>query len=64
MISIHALRVEGDLFNLNVWCEYKISIHALRVEGDVIMTLPIRFTSAISIHALRVEGDPAFALLF
>ena len=34
-ISIHALRVEGDLFGLNVWCEYKISIHALRVEGDV-----------------------------
>ena len=33
-ISIHALRVEGDLFGLNVWCEYKISIHALRVEGD------------------------------
>ena len=34
IISIHALRVEGDLFGLNVWCEYKISIHALRVEGD------------------------------
>ena len=35
MISIHALRVEGDL----LFCSYytttaHISIHALRVEGD------------------------------
>ena len=34
-ISIHALRVEGDLISVNMsppWLQ--ISIHALRVEGD------------------------------
>ena len=35
VISIHALRVEGDLAAfLNKMLEELISIHALRVEGD------------------------------
>ena len=36
LISIHALRVEGDLYNINVkrTRTQNISIHALRVEGD------------------------------
>ena len=34
-ISIHALRVEGDILKeLLLWGE-EISIHALRVEGDI-----------------------------
>ena len=56
-ISIHALRVEGDVAQvIVVKAPRVISIHALRVEGDVhrFRILPcIR----ISIHALRVEGD-------
>ena len=33
-VSIHALRVEGDLPSLrHIFC-VKVSIHALRVEGD------------------------------
>ena len=33
-ISIHALRVEGDMFCISACFAAKISIHALRVEGD------------------------------
>ena len=33
-ISIHALRVEGDLSSSQRACPRSISIHALRVEGD------------------------------
>ena len=56
-ISIHALRVEGDLAAfLNKMLEELISIHALRVEGDP--DSPPTFGGIfISIHALRVEGD-------
>ena len=56
-ISIHALRVEGDLRagygSANL---YPISIHALRVEGDVYLDENVT-GNLISIHALRVEGD-------
>ena len=56
IISIHALRVEGDRFTQHAQAERAISIHALRVEGDVNGKLePIE--AQISIHALRVEGD-------
>ena len=35
VISIHALREEGDVKLLDQWEEYSlISIHALREEGD------------------------------
>ena len=34
-ISIHALRVEGDILSpCKIPCRTSISIHALRVEGD------------------------------
>ena len=35
-ISIHALRVEGDLIDDIDTIVYSISIHALRVEGDFV----------------------------
>ena len=34
MISIHALREEGDTGKLYTFLAYEISIHALREEGD------------------------------
>ena len=34
VISIHALRVEGDLIAVSSSASRLISIHALRVEGD------------------------------
>ena len=34
IISIHALRVEGDEARVLAWIAGEISIHALRVEGD------------------------------
>ncbi len=55
-ISIHALRVEGDVFRLFLVIHPAISIHALRVEGDPQWHFP-RQLGPISIHALRVEGD-------
>ena len=58
-ISIHALRVEGDLA-FTVSRKFKsISIHALRVEGALLPGLPDVRMCRISIHALRVEGDVA-----
>ena len=57
LISIHALREEGDsLFSSTSTQTGRISIHALREEGD----LPEKDRQAvrsISIHALREEGD-------
>ena len=56
-ISIHALRVEGDIGRFdNLQHRVGISIHALRVEGDVADVLDV-LELYISIHALRVEGD-------
>ena len=57
VISIHALRVEGDYGYSRESIEAKISIHALRVEGDKESDLMAVKTLDISIHALRVEGD-------
>ena len=57
LISIHALRVEGDgerHAGYNIKPE--ISIHALRVEGDAEPQTQ-KVVLKISIHALRVEGD-------
>ena len=59
-ISIHALRVEGDLCTSRLPVNVRaISIHALRVEGDAISRSP-SYPLLISIHALRVEGDEAW----
>ena len=55
-ISIHALRVEGDILGILASRSHVISIHALRVEGDYAAYL-YRRRREISIHALRVEGD-------
>ena len=57
IISIHALREEGDeLREIAVEEGNGISIHALREEGDTKDSE--RFGSEkISIHALREEGD-------
>ena len=38
LISIHALRVEGDIILSLIRCGFTISIHALRVEGDLKMS--------------------------
>ena len=35
-ISIHALRVEGDVSQAQYDALQRISIHALRVEGDIV----------------------------
>ena len=56
VISIHALREEGDCILVCDFGYCPISIHALREEGD----RPAGGTDqrgAISIHALREEGD-------
>ncbi len=56
IISIHALRVEGDPDSPPTFGGIFISIHALRVEGDH-KDNPEKYQYDISIHALRVEGD-------
>ena len=56
LISIHALRVEGDRVHTAIRSHPPISIHALRVEGDSCKISAV-VSSEISIHALRVEGD-------
>ena len=64
IISIHALRVEGDAKDSENVFKRAISIHALRVEGDdsifFISTPPM----GISTHALRVEGDQHLSAIF
>ena len=57
VISIHALREEGDFFTRREVTEHgNISIHALREEGDLGNEF-LRILQDISIHALREEGD-------
>ena len=58
VISIHALREEGDRKMRKARRRSSISIHALREEGDPMM-MTSRSEKGISIHALREEGDPA-----
>ena len=56
VISIHALREEGDGKHPGLYTLYKIiSIHALREEGDG-GGAGRQPTKDISIHALREEG--------
>ena len=61
-ISIHALRVEGDICVDRTALRFGISIHALRVEGDLLGATTENTFKFISIHALRVEGDPLLLL--
>ena len=57
VISIHALREEGDLVFLKRRAWGHISIHALREEGDNYYDYVDTLRESISIHALREEGD-------
>ena len=57
MISIHALREEGDGKTGAESIPMLISIHALREEGDPVFHLVRSNHVTISIHALREEGD-------
>ena len=56
-ISIHTLRVEGDISSVDKVCVRDISIHTLRVEGDELSRKYVKDFHDISIHTLRVEGD-------
>ena len=57
MISIHALREEGDVATVSLLPLNSISIHALREEGDQSPRWFSEGDGCISIHALREEGD-------
>ena len=57
LISIHALREEGDRYAIPPPYAMGISIHALREEGDAEIDSYLEETKLISIHALREEGD-------
>ena len=57
IISIHALREEGDTLTLKARLLKIISIHALREEGDLAKFDEKTGDFEISIHALREEGD-------
>ena len=56
-ISIHSLRMEGDISS--VWSVLRkiISIHSLRMEGDGMHVFFDALFQYISIHSLRMEGD-------
>ena len=56
-ISIHSLRMEGDLILLQLILFYSISIHSLRMEGDLSLQCLCSGVIDISIHSLRMEGD-------
>ena len=59
-ISIHTLRMEGDIWQCVSGRERYISIHTLRMEGDgKHLDLPV-FFDQISIHTLRMEGDLSY----
>ena len=57
IISIHALREEGDQGWHHDHHGQQISIHALREEGDSGLFMEAVRIIKISIHALREEGD-------
>ena len=56
-ISIHTLRMEGDLAAGITTREDIISIHTLRMEGDIVVIPLCPAIGFISIHTLRMEGD-------
>ena len=62
VISIHALREEGDQRRSVHPKPIKISIHALREEGDRLARM-LLLAKPISIHALREEGDTGHSLI-
>ena len=64
IISIHALREEGDQERGGKAGCKDISIHALREEGDNSPCVAWEQGHSISIHALREEGDLPFRWSF
>ena len=62
-ISIHALRKESDLDDLEKQVGQYISIHALRKESDTVEA-GLRWDAVISIHALRKESDAGSKLSY
>ena len=58
LISIHALRVEGDLKKLRVLVETWLFLSTPSVWRATFHLRPQPWDWSISIHALRVEGDP------
>ena len=57
-ISIHSLRMEGDLIEGMKQAQgITISIHSLRMEGDDTLPYMSICFVFISIHSLRMEGD-------
>ena len=67
LISIHALREEGDHITSNVkYTAAQISIHALREEGDIVPAVlaatGMQFLSTPS--ARRATGYERYTLLF
>ena len=59
-ISIHTLRMEGDVVVKRAVHAARISIHTLRMEGDHTARKMYAVDLMISIHTLRVEGDIPF----
>ena len=57
LISIHSLRMEGDLYPYGYSDASDISIHSLRMEGDPDLYAQLIAEIDISIHSLRMEGD-------
>ena len=56
-ISIHTLRMEGDMICIRFASLLHISIHTLRMEGDLCGSVAHDLFDRISIHTLRMEGD-------
>ena len=56
-ISIHSLRMEGDVLGRIFFQCCVISIHSLRMEGDCPKVTVKNRIRKISIHSLRMEGD-------
>ena len=56
-ISIHSLRMEGDVQFPFLQSVLQISIHSLRMEGDSGQKRHTGTVCQISIHSLRMEGD-------
>ena len=57
VISIHSLRMEGDVAAVPTHWNKLISIHSLRMEGDERRQCSSHPQFRISIHSLRMEGD-------
>ena len=68
MISIHALRAEGDLDGAGYKKRFDISIHALRAEGDKVANVDEfwcgQFLSTPSVRRATVNSMMQHLLIF